>query len=196
MQKKEVMDNKGNNAGFDLEKIFQMTSDIICIADIRGLYFKKVNPAFTRILGYDQDEACSKPIAAFIHPDDRERTLAAIKEELDLGKETLNFINRYQHRNGSVVWIEWRTKPVPGEGITCAVGRDITERKQMEHELLKMQKLESIGLLAGGIAHDFNNLLMAIMGNISYSRTLMDTEGKAAHLLADAEQACWAAPRT
>ncbi len=193
MQDKNMQGSGASDIGFDLEKIYHLTSDIICVADLRGIFFKRVNPAFTRILGYDQDEACSKLIAGFIHPDDRERTLAAITEEFKLGKETLNFVNRYEHKNGGYVWIEWRTKPLPEEGMTYAVGRDITERRRMEQELLKMQKLESIGLLAGGIAHDFNNLLMAIMGNISYSRSLLAPTEKASSLLADAEQACWAA---
>ncbi|MEJ2659795.1 MAG: PAS-domain containing protein [Desulfobacteraceae bacterium] len=48
--------------------------------------------------------------------------------------------------------------------------RDITERKKMEEEILKAQKLESLGVLAGGIAHDFNNLLTGIMGNVSLAK--------------------------
>jgi signal transduction histidine kinase/CheY-like chemotaxis protein len=49
--------------------------------------------------------------------------------------------------------------------------RDISERKRMEEEIIKAQKLESLGVLAGGIAHDFNNLLTAILGNISLGQT-------------------------
>jgi PAS domain S-box-containing protein len=70
------------------------------------------------------------------------------------------------------------------------VFRDITQRKKMEEELLKAQKLESIGVLAGGIAHDFNNLLTAIMGNISLSRVSDFKDNNARKRLLEAESAC------
>ncbi|PJB83037.1 MAG: hybrid sensor histidine kinase/response regulator, partial [Acidobacteria bacterium CG_4_9_14_3_um_filter_49_7] len=55
------------------------------------------------------------------------------------------------------------------------VFRDETEKKQVEEELFKTRKLESIGLLAGGIAHDFNNLLTAIMGNLDMAMIKSET---------------------
>ncbi len=64
---------------------------------------------------------------------------------------------------------------------------DITERRQMEQELLKAEKLESIGVLAGGIAHDFNNILVAILGNISLARMELDEDNELYHSLASAE---------
>jgi len=69
------------------------------------------------------------------------------------------------------------------------VFRDVTEQIRTENELLKMKKLESIGLLAGGIAHDFNNILAAILGNINLA--LLDTglSGKSKRLLGEAEKA-------
>ncbi len=68
--------------------------------------------------------------------------------------------------------------------------RDITERKKMEEEILKAQKLESLGILAGGIAHDFNNLLTGIMGNISLAKTSVAHGEKAYTRLNEAERAC------
>ncbi|ACM21569.1 periplasmic substrate-binding sensor histidine kinase response regulator, PBPb and PAS domain-containing [Geotalea daltonii FRC-32] len=67
---------------------------------------------------------------------------------------------------------------------------DITEREKSRDELLKMQKLESLGILAGGIAHDFNNVLTGIMGNISLSRMLLDESHRATTTLKSAEKAC------
>jgi len=72
--------------------------------------------------------------------------------------------------------------------IQCIV-RDISDRKKLEEELLKVQKLESLGILAGGIAHDFNNLLTAIMGNISLARMHVKDDGIIHERLANAESA-------
>jgi PAS domain S-box-containing protein len=75
-----------------------------------------------------------------------------------------------------------------------AVVEDITERKRLEEELLKAQKLESLGVLAGGIAHDFNNLLTAILGNISLTKIITDPKDKKIHKrLSEAEKACFRA---
>jgi signal transduction histidine kinase len=71
--------------------------------------------------------------------------------------------------------------------VSC---EDITDLKRLEDELLKAQKLESIGILAGGIAHDFNNILAVVMGNISLARTHIHHEGTANDRLLEAEKAC------
>jgi two-component system, cell cycle sensor histidine kinase and response regulator CckA len=74
-------------------------------------------------------------------------------------------------------------------GRTVEIFTDITEREQFLHHYQKVEKLESLGVLAGGIAHDFNNILTAIMGNISFARSLLDPSHKSALLLSKAEQA-------
>ncbi|MBI3949910.1 MAG: PAS domain S-box protein [Acidobacteria bacterium] len=70
------------------------------------------------------------------------------------------------------------------------VFRDITERRKLEQELLKTQKLESIGLLAGGIAHDFNNILAIILGNVSLAQVYVHPESEMFDILSEAEKAC------
>ncbi len=72
---------------------------------------------------------------------------------------------------------------------TVLVFRDVTLEKKTEAELLKIKKLESIGVLAGGIAHDFNNILAAIMGNINLAAQYIDTKSEAGTLLKEAEKA-------
>ncbi len=70
-----------------------------------------------------------------------------------------------------------------------AIFTDITEREYLHHEFLKVQKLESLGLLAGGIAHDFNNILTSILGNISFAQVFLDEAHKARTPLEQAEKA-------
>ena len=69
------------------------------------------------------------------------------------------------------------------------VFRDVTEKLRLEKEVLKIQKLESVGVLAGGIAHDFNNLLSAILGNINLVRIGLEENSHAWNLLSEAEKA-------
>jgi PAS domain S-box-containing protein len=72
---------------------------------------------------------------------------------------------------------------------TLAIFTDITERERVQKEILKTQKLESLGVLAGGIAHDFNNVLTGILGNISFAQMFLDPSHKASKPLQQAEQA-------
>ena len=75
------------------------------------------------------------------------------------------------------------------------VFRDITEKRRFEEEILKSQKLESLGVLAGGIAHDFNNVLTAIIGNASLARLSLSTQDKAHAVLFDIEKAAMRAKK-
>jgi two-component system, cell cycle sensor histidine kinase and response regulator CckA len=76
-----------------------------------------------------------------------------------------------------------------GETAILATMRDISERKRIEEELQKAQRLDSIGLLAGGIAHDFNNILTAIQGNIELAGMYLPADNRAAARLAVAGKA-------
>jgi len=89
----------------------------------------------------------------------------------------------YHFHFGPIVGHENQTTGV------IAIGRDITEHRRIQNELVKTQKLESVGLLAGGIAHDFNNLLTGILGNISFAKSFIDTAHRAFSLLERAEKA-------
>ncbi len=76
-----------------------------------------------------------------------------------------------------------------GRASGQSIVRDITERKKMEAEIQKGQKLDSVGILAGGIAHDFNNILTAILGNISLGKMYTESHGEANAVLSEAERA-------
>ncbi len=72
---------------------------------------------------------------------------------------------------------------------TVLVFRDVTEARRTAEELLKVKKLESVGVLAGGIAHDFNNILAAILGNIELAGMSVDLTSEAYPLLQEAKKA-------
>lgn len=72
---------------------------------------------------------------------------------------------------------------------TVLVFRDVTEKKRIEKELHKVQKLESVGMLAGGIAHDFNNILVAVLGNIELAKMSADPSDTLYPLLLEAKKA-------
>ncbi len=122
----------------DFENIFNLSSDMVCIADIDG-YFIKVNSAFTKILGYEENELLERPFIEFVHPDDKSRTLELIEEKLMKGQDVLLFENRYRCKDGKYVWLEWTSRPVKDRQITFAIARDITGRKEHERILTKRE---------------------------------------------------------
>lgn len=132
---------------FDLEYFFEVSPDFLCIAGFDG-YFKKINPAVSKVLGYSESELFASPINAFIHPDDRERT-AEKRRALLQGRSLLNFENRYVTKDGAVVWLSWTSVPIKKDSLVFAIAKDITYRKQLE-------EYERISAILGMINDDHN----------------------------------------
>ncbi|MHC4947912.1 MAG: PAS domain S-box protein [Planctomycetota bacterium] len=116
------------------DRFFNLTSGLLCIAGTDG-YFKRLNPAWERTLGFTEEELCARPFVELVHPDDRASTLAEI-EKLGRGLDTVYFENRYLCEDGSYRWLLWACPaPLPGETRLYAAARDITELKEATAEI-------------------------------------------------------------
>lgn len=146
------------------ERLFQHSLDLLCVAGIDG-WFRRVNPSWTRVLGWSAAELLSRPVIEFVHPEDRERTLLARRGLAD-GTQLSGFENRYLCKDGSYRWLSWQSSVEPGGATVFGVARDITERRRADHEQFIVAKLESASVLAAGLAHDFNNLLASMLLNL------------------------------
>jgi PAS domain S-box-containing protein len=174
-------------------QVFEKTAFGMAVTD-RNRRIHDCNPAFLRMLGYSREELLSKTIADISVPEDDEENVRLLRSALENKQPHFSMEKRYIRKDGSVMPGKLTVSLVHGdaaeEATMIGIVEDITERQKMEQELLKLQKLESIGVLAGGIAHDFNNLLMGILGNIALSRMQVRPDSKAAQLLGAAEDAC------
>jgi len=114
------------------DRFFAVAIDLLCVLDFNG-YFKRLNPAWEKALGFTIAELQSKPFIEFVHPDDRERTLRQ-NREVRTGGRALSFENRYLCKDGSHRWLLWNAAPDFGQQVIYSVARDVSERKLAEAE--------------------------------------------------------------
>ena len=151
------------------DRLWNVSQDMLLVTDKRGVCLA-VNPAWTTVLGWLDDDLLGKTSEWLEHPDDIERTRAQVAHLATAGVMP-RFENRFRHKDGSYRWISWTA--ARDDGQVYAVGRDVTAEKQAqealqaaEEQLRQSQKMEAVGQLTGGIAHDFNNLLTGIIGGL------------------------------
>lgn len=114
------------------EHFFEYSPDLLCIAGFDG-YFRKINPAVSKLLGYTNEELYSKHISEFIYSDDRDATAKYRKELLKTG-ESLYFENRYVTKSGEIVWLSWTSLPINDDNLVYAIAKNITHTKKLEEE--------------------------------------------------------------
>ena len=165
-----------------LEKLFNLSIDMICVAGTDG-YFKRINPAFEKTLGWSEQELLEKPFLDYIHLDDIGETLAEI-DKLAKGLKTLNFINRFRKKNGEYLILSWVSNSDSETGELFAIARDITESVGIMKELEKSKKTAEYALkvkdeFLANMSHEIRTPLNAIIGfNDLLQKTQLTSEQK------------------
>ncbi len=189
----------GRSAAEDLRRqseayfrsLIENTLDLITVLDSSGnILFE--SPSIEKILGYRRDELVGMNVFEWVHPDDLHVAQAALTR-ITLTPGTSESVEiRIRHRNGTYRLFESSGKSIVDDSMAVRImvtSRDIAHRKRMEEDILKVEKLNSLGVLAGGIAHDFNNLMTGITANIGLAKRRAKQDRELSAMLEKAEQA-------
>jgi PAS domain S-box-containing protein len=141
--------------------LVENSTELVCEVTLEGR-FLYTSPTYKTLLGYESADLHGKNVFEHVHPEDVRLLSAKMKEQVGTGTY------RYRDKAGAWRWMESSGRQFTasnGEQRAVIVTRDVTERRQLQEQLLQSQKMEAVGTLAGGIAHDFNNILTAVIGN-------------------------------
>ncbi|MBP7864302.1 MAG: PAS domain S-box protein [Acidobacteria bacterium] len=150
------------------------------------------NDAVRKIFGYEETEIHGQDTRRLHTGDD---AFTRFEEEMKRTTGTMGFLRtecEMKRKNGECFPAELFIRPNRKRGgpfrVICVI-RDLTEKKRMEAEAARVQRLESLALMAGGIAHDFNNMITAILGNLDLARMPLPPGGETHARLTEAEAA-------
>jgi PAS domain S-box-containing protein len=169
-------------------KVLELEGDGIVAVD-EDQRINLFNSAAEKIFGYEANEVIGQPLDVLLPLDIAEvhrKHISSFSRASELSK---NMSSRRsilgRRKNGEEFRAEATISKFVEEGETTfvAVVRDITERLQMQEQLIHSQKMEAIGALTGGVAHDFNNLLMVIMGNLDLLGDIVSSNSDAKELV-------------
>ncbi len=152
---------------FDLDKFFNLSLDLLCIAGGDG-YFKRINHAFQRLLGWTTAEMLAHPFLDFVHPDDVPATLGEMAK-LAAGQLCISFENRYRCTDGSYKHLLWNAYPDQETGLLYAVARDVTEQHRAREELCRSKEAaetanQAKSAFLANMSHEIRTPMNGILG--------------------------------
>ncbi len=162
-----------SRADDELNRFFNLSPDLLCIIGYDG-YFKKINQAVTKLLGYSENEMLRRDIASF-YDLEVEESFGRKRHFLD-GQNIVNYENRIITKSGEMKWLAWTAVPIQEEAVIFAVAKDITEKKQMELE--RENILESISDCFYALDTDFNFTYLNTPAQIWLKKSANELIGK------------------
>jgi PAS domain S-box-containing protein len=159
--------------------LFHHSPNVLVVLSLEGS-FVAISNSVKRVLGYDPPEVIGKLIYDFVYQDDKEK-LRVILEKLGKGDNPELFEFQVICKDGSRRFLEASASDPIAEPDLSGIlitARDLTKRKDLERQLLRAQRLETIGSLAGGVAHDLNNILTPVLLSLEILKKGITNEGK------------------
>jgi two-component system cell cycle sensor histidine kinase/response regulator CckA len=145
--------------------LFDNASDLVCMTSIEGA-FRYVNKSWTELVGYSEDELSRLRFEDVVHPDSVELYRAIsrrVVEGITVDHVELVLITS----TANLITIDGNLSATPSDGrpaMIRGIYRDITERKRVEEQLRRAERMQSAGRLAGGVAHEVNNMMTGVLG--------------------------------
>ena len=176
----ERLEEEVERRTLERDRIWNVSEDLLAVSNFEG-YFLSINPAWTRLLGWSEDEIKSLHVSELRHPEDAPASIAG-RAQLAHGATSVRMENRFRHKDGSWRWLQWTM--TASKGLLYVAGRHVTAEREAaaaleraQRQTAHLQKMDAIGQLTGGIAHDFNNLLMIVSGHAqSLKKRLKDAK--------------------
>ncbi|MCF6265770.1 MAG: PAS domain S-box protein [Desulfuromusa sp.] len=170
-------------------RAFKLNPDAVSLTRLVDGRYIEINQGFINISGWTEEEVInrsSRPedLNVWCRDEDRNQFVSELREHGEVREMAFDF----RHKDGSIIpcLISARIIEIDAEPCILSITRDISERikaeekqKKLEEQMLRAQKLESLGVLAGGIAHDFNNILMAVIGHCELAQRRLTVESPA-----------------